>query len=101
MPSDKVRSDFDELAKIGQLFNAQSSAIGGTNNRIKSAQGTLQGGDWIGEGAKKFFAEMEQQVNPSMKRLELSLADAYRKTQQIVQLMKQAEDEASSIFKLL
>jgi len=101
MPSDKVRSDFDELSKIGQLFNAQSSAIGGVNRRIKSAQGTLQGGDWIGEGAKKFFAEMEQQVNPSMKRLEQSLADAYRKTQEIARIMKQAEDESSNIFKLL
>jgi WXG100 family type VII secretion target len=101
MPSDKVRSDFDELSKIGQLFNAQSSAIGGVNRRMKSAQGTLEGGDWIGEGAKKFFAEMEQQVNPSMKRLEQSLADAYRKTQEIARIMKQAEDEASNIFKLL
>jgi WXG100 family type VII secretion target len=71
------------------------------NRRIKSAQGTLEGGDWIGEGAKKFFAEMEQQVNPSMKRLEQSLADAYRKTQEIARIMKQAEDEASNIFKLL
>ena len=101
MPSDKVRSDFDELSKIGQLFNAQSTAIAGVNRRIKSAQGTLEGGDWIGEGAKKFFTEMEQQVNPSLKRLEQSLADASRKTQQIAQIMKQAEDEASSIFKLL
>jgi len=101
MPSEKVRSDFDELSKIGQLFNAQSSAIAGVNRRIKSAQGTLEGGDWIGEGAKKFFAEMEQQVNPSMKRLEQSLADAYRKTQEIARIMKQAEDEASNIFKLL
>ena len=101
MPSNRIRSDFDELSKIGQLFNAQSTAIAGVNRRIKSAQGTLEGGDWIGEGAKKFFAEMEQQVNPSLKRLEQSLADASRKTQQIAQIMKQAEDETSSIFKLL
>jgi WXG100 family type VII secretion target len=100
MPSDTIRSDFDELAKIGQMFSAQSSALASMNKRIKSAQDTLQGGDWIGEGAKKFFAEMDQQINPSLKRLEQSLADAGRKTQQIAQIMKQAEDEASGLFRL-
>jgi len=99
MSSPKIRCDYDELQKISQIFSAQNSEIARINRKIKSAQGTLEGGDWIGKGAKAFFKEMNGEVNPAMKRLEKAMAQAARITKQISKIMKQAEDDSSNIFK--
>lgn len=100
MPAPQVRSDYDQLQVIQNTFSAQSDALQRMNQNLKSRMDTLHGGDWIGEGAKKFYGEMNDQVMPSLKRLEKAMAEAARTTQQILRIMKQAEDEASGIFKL-
>jgi WXG100 family type VII secretion target len=100
MSAPKVRAHHEELQKISSSFGAQSSAIAGINGKMNSAFQTLRGGDWIGKGATAFFKEMEGEVMPSMKRLEKALSDAARVTNQISQLMKQAEEEASGYLKL-
>lgn len=100
MPAATVRADHDELAKISQSFSKASSAVAGVNRKIKSSQDTLEGGDWIGKGANAFFKEMNGEVNPAMKRLETSLAEAARITSQIAKVMKQAEDDSSRLFVL-
>lgn len=100
MPAPQVRSDYDQLQVIQNTFSAQSDALQRMNQNLKSRMDTLHGGDWIGEGAKKFYGEMNDQVMPSLKRLEKAMAEAARITQQMARIMKQAEDEASGIFKL-
>lgn len=59
---------------------------------------TLKGGDWIGKGATAFYSEMNDQVMPTMQRLQRALTEAARITQQISQIMKEAEQEASGCF---
>jgi uncharacterized protein YukE len=59
----------------------------------------LEGGDWIGEGAKQFYLEMNSQVLPTLKRLVLALEAANRTTVQINQIMKAAEDEAARVLR--
>ena len=100
MSAPKVRAHHEELQKISSSFNSQGSAIAGVNGKMKSCMETLRGGDWIGQGAKAFMKEMDGEVMPSMKRLEKAMGDAARVTNQISQLMKQAEDEASGFMKL-
>ena len=63
MSSPKIRCDYDDLQKVSQIFSAQNSEIARVNRKIKSAQGTLEGGDWIGKGAKAFFNEMNSYGN--------------------------------------
>ena len=99
MSSPRIRCDYDDLQKVSKIFSSQNSEIARVNRKIKSAQGTLEGGDWIGKGAKAFFSEMNGEVNPSLKRLEKAMAQAARITKQISQIMKQAEDDSSNIFK--
>lgn len=100
MPAATIKTDHDQLAKIGQTFSKASSAIAGVNRKIKSSQNTLEGGDWIGKGANAFFKEMNGDVNPAMKRLESALAEAARTTKQIAKIMKAAEDDSSRLFHL-
>ena len=60
----KIRFDYDELGQMSKMFAAQGSEIAGVNRKIKAAQATLEGGDWIGKGAKAFSQEMNNDVNP-------------------------------------
>lgn len=90
-----VRSDHEQLKQISQSFAQQADAINNMNQQIKSCLETLQGGDWIGKGASAFFQEMNSSVNPSLARLQKALTQAARVTNQVSQLMKQAEGEAA------
>ena len=100
MPAPQVRSDYDQLQIIQNTFNAQADAVSKMNHSIKGHMDTLQGGDWIGEGARKFYSEMNDQVMPSLNRLHRALAEASQVTQKISSLMQQAEQEASNAFKI-
>jgi len=100
MAAETVRSDYDQLKNSAQSFNSQADAIDKMNRDINSSLQTLTGGDWIGEGARKFFAEMNDSVLPTLKRLQSALAEASRKTNEISKIMKEAEDQSSSIFHL-
>jgi WXG100 family type VII secretion target len=100
MAATTVRSNYDELKSIQNTFNQNAGAIASMNQNVKSRVETLQGGDWIGQAATKFYQEMDSSVMPSLNRLQKALTEAARITQQIANTMKQAEDEASSIFKL-
>ena len=93
-----VRSDHDQLKQIVQSFTQQADAINNMNQQIKSCVDTLQGGDWIGKGANAFFQEMSSSVVPSLVRMQKALTQAARVTNQVSQLMKQAEGEAAGVL---
>jgi WXG100 family type VII secretion target len=100
MSAPTVRSDYDQLKTVQSSFRAQADAVSRTTMNIKSILEKLQGGDWIGEGAQKFFQEMNDQVMPSVARLQQALTEAERASGVISQTMKTAEDESSAVFKI-
>lgn len=59
---------------------------------------TLQRGDWIGEGADKFYQEMESQVLPAMERLHRALDQGARTAKQMDRVMEDAEVEAARLL---
>ena len=100
MAAETVRSDYDQLKTSASSFKSNAEAIDKVNHYVRSAMDTLQGGDWIGEGARKFFAEMNDSLLPTLKRLHSALDQSARVTTQISQLMKEAEGQASGVFHL-
>ena len=96
MPAIQVRVEFDEMGQIAKTFQQNADDIGAAHNRIKGAQDTLEGGDWIGHGAKKFQGEMESSINPSLKGLQQAMDEASRVTNDISKVMHQAEEDASN-----
>jgi WXG100 family type VII secretion target len=98
MGAPQVRSDYDQLKNLQKSFSSQAEAVAKTTQNIRSIMDKLQGGDWIGEGAQKFYQEMNDQVLPTLNRMYKALDEASRATAQISQTMKKAEDEASSIL---
>jgi|SRR5579859_2886278 len=100
MTAPTVRSDYDQLNQISQSFSSQADTLNNMNQNLQSNFETLQGGDWIGQGANAFFQEFNNSVMPTLKRLQSALSESARITAQISQVMKQAEDDASKVFHL-
>ena len=96
MPAIKIQVEFDEMGQIAKTFQQHADDIGGAHNRIRGAQDTLEGGDWIGQGAKKFQGEMESSINPSLQGLQQVMEEASRVTNDISKVMHEAEEDASS-----
>lgn len=99
MPVPMIRADYEVLEKIARIFQQQGQSTGQTLRRIRQSMDTLQSGDWIGQGAGKFYGEMDSSVLPSVDRLAKSMAAAARVTQRISGVMKQAEEEASRVLR--
>lgn len=100
MPAPTVRSDYDQLTQIASKFSSMADGVQQTTQNVQSHMQTLQNGDWIGDSANKFYAEMQDVVLPAMKRLSDALQEAGRVTTQIRQIMQQAEQDVSGIMKL-
>ena len=98
MSAPTVRSDYDQLKNVSSSFSQQADTLNGMNQNLQGNIDTLQGGDWIGQGAQAFFKEMNDQVMPTLKRLQSAMSESARITQQISQIMKQAEENASKVF---
>ena len=99
MPAPRIRGDYDSLAQISQAFARRAADTKRTIQRVKRQINTLQGGDWIGKGAKAFYREMDSEVLPSVQRLAKALETANRATRQIIQILRAAEEDAARIFR--
>jgi WXG100 family type VII secretion target len=98
MSNDRTRGDYDELKSIQSKWQQEAEAIDQMNANLASCLQTLEGGDWIGQGARAFFAEMNSQVMPSLKRLNKALASAAKNTNSIAREIKSAEEASSSML---
>ena len=94
----KVQADYDELNNIANQFAQEAAGVEQLANQIMSLVGELEGGGWIGRGADAFYGEMHDLVEPGLQRLSRALEDAGNATKQIVNIMSQAEHEASNLF---
>lgn len=96
---DEIRADYDRLEQLANQFASQSQAIQQMLQNVRGSMDPLQSGGWIGRGSDAFFTEMQSEVLPATQRLQEALDEANRVTKQIIQTVKQAEEEASSPFR--
>jgi len=99
MPAPRVRSDYEGLDRIALQFRSGADAARQSLQRLRSSVDALQNGDWVGQGARAFFREMDSEVLPSVQRLQSALEAAARTTVQIGRVMRQAEDDAARLFR--
>lgn len=95
MSAPTVRADYDALTQVASQFSQQTEITRQSLQRVKQAMEVLQGGDWVGQGANQFFAEMNGSVLPTLNRLVNALDNGARTTQSVSRVMKAAEDEAA------
>ena len=95
MASAVVRADYDALKNVSQSFGQGAAEARQSLQRLKSQVDILEGGDWMGTGARAFFQEMNGSVMPTLTRLVKALEEAQRITLQVSQVMQAAENEAA------
>jgi len=98
MATNKIRADYDSLRQIAQRFGQQAEETHKTLRNLEQAVNTLKQGDWIGEGARKFYDEIDSTVLPSLKRLQSALENAGQTTKKMDDVMRQAEELAAKLF---
>jgi WXG100 family type VII secretion target len=97
--SDEIQADYDELEQISSQFSNQAQSIQDMIQKVRGSYAKLLDKGWIGMGANAFFDEMEQLVLPSQQRLQDALEQAGEATRTISEAVKQAEENASSLFR--
>jgi WXG100 family type VII secretion target len=97
--SDEIKADYEALEAISSKFADQSSEMGKMLQQVKRSMDPLENGGWVGRGSNSFFSEMNGEVIPASDRLVRALEEAGQITNQISQKVKQAEEEASGLFK--
>lgn len=94
----KIQANYDELARVAKSFSNKASEVQRLTQQTQRCVGQLQSGDWVGKGAQNFFREMEQLVFPGMKRLNNALSQAGTVSQQISQIFRTSEEQASHVW---
>jgi WXG100 family type VII secretion target len=96
---DRIEADYDQLEQIASRFGNQAQEMQQMMQNVRSSMGNLESGGWEGRGSEAFFAEMNSEVLPASERLQQALEEADRVTRMIMQMVQQAEEEASSVFR--
>ncbi|MFV9504535.1 MAG: WXG100 family type VII secretion target [Oscillochloridaceae bacterium umkhey_bin13] len=96
---DEIRAEYEQLNQVASRFVQQAQAIQQMTQRIKASMAQLEQGGWIGRGASAFFDEMNGELLPACQRFYNVLNDSSQATKEIVQVMRQAEEEAAAPFK--
>ncbi len=94
-----IRIDYEALAKIADRFGQEAEAIEQMLQMVRGAMTPLQNGGWVGRGSDAFFAEMESDVLPAVRRLADALGQANEVSRKIGDVMQAAEGEACSPFR--
>jgi WXG100 family type VII secretion target len=98
MGATTIRSKFDELERVAAVFGGQADGTRRLLQKLQRQIDELQGGGWVGRGAKAFYAEMENKVTPAVNSLAGALDSAAQNTQKASQVMQQAELEVTRLF---
>ena len=97
--TDLILVDYERLEKLAAVFGQQSENIAQMLQQVQGSVNPLQAGGWMGKGSDAFFGEMEGVVLPAVQRLIEALGEANLVTRQIIEVMQQADEEASASFR--
>jgi WXG100 family type VII secretion target len=98
MSPPKFLTNYEQLEEISRRFSQQAQVTRAKIQELQAALSTLEGGDWVGEGARKFYAEMQSSVLPSYQRLATALQNASQLTLTLLRLIREAEADAARVL---
>ncbi|MBM7843856.1 WXG100 family type VII secretion target [Herpetosiphon giganteus] len=96
MAADVVQSDYERLGQVATQFQKLHDQQTQMEAMVRQTYQHLRN-TWHGDAAVAFFAEMDDAIFPTLKRLQNALTSASTLTTQISQTFRQAEEEASKI----
>jgi WXG100 family type VII secretion target len=93
--------NYDDMNNIVKSLKAEEEEMMNLLKNTKSRVESLHGNQWVGEAADRFFNEMEQMVLPAMARLARALGVGADVAQEIMNTIRQADEETQSYFNSL
>jgi len=90
--------NYDDMNGIVKTLKAEEDEIMNLMKQTKNKVDHLHGNQWVGEAADRFFNEMEQVVLPAMARLARALGVGADVAQEIMNTIRQADEETQSYF---
>ncbi|HAJ38608.1 MAG TPA: hypothetical protein DCL15_23320 [Chloroflexi bacterium] len=94
-----VQAQYEQLEQIAARFAAAAEQQQALQERVNRQVEVLRSGGWQGRGVAAFLSEMDGEVRPAQQRLTVALNSASRSTLLMLQTVKQAEENASLIFR--
>ena len=90
--------NYDDMNKIVKSLKAEEDEIMNLLKLTKSKADALHGNQWVGDAADRFFNEMEQVVLPAVARLANALGVGADIANEIMNTIRQADEETQSFF---
>ena len=90
--------NYDEMNGIIKSLKAEEDEIMNLLKTTKSKVESLHNNQWVGQGADNFFNEMEQTILPAMARLAHALGVGADVAQEVINIIRQADEETQSYF---
>jgi len=90
--------NYDEMNGIIKSLRAEEDEIMNLLKTTKSKVESLHDNQWIGQAADNFFNEMEQTVLPAMARLAHALGVGSEAANEIMNIIRQADEETQGYF---
>jgi WXG100 family type VII secretion target len=91
-----VAIHYQTMAQIANTFDAEARRVQEVVNAVESHLSTLKNGGWIADAATRYYNEMDNEISPSLERLQSALVAAGDVSPTIIQIMTQAEKEAAA-----
>ena len=92
-----VQADYEQLEQIRSQFEDQAELIERLNRTVADHLQNSRA-NWEGDHADQFFARLDNEVVPGLGRLLRAMRESGVVTQQIIQIMRAAEEEAANIW---
>jgi WXG100 family type VII secretion target len=86
------------MNNIVKSLKAEEDEIMNLLKLTKSKADALHGNQWVGDAADRFFNEMEQVVLPAVARLARALGVGADVANEIMNTIRQADEETQSFF---
>ncbi len=93
-----TKVNYDELNAIVKQLKSEEDELRTLYNQTRSKVEALHNNQWIGQGADKFFDEMEMTVLPKTLKMLTALDVAGKVANQIMNIIHQADQETKSFF---
>ena len=98
MGHNNFKLNYDQTASIAKHFKDEGEDIARLHSETRQRVRDLYK-EWIGEGADKFFEEMEIQLLPALQRLSVALFHTQDVTNEIMKIIQNADEETAGYFK--
>lgn len=98
MSAVNITADYEQLEQIASQFAQTAHEMDVLRNTLTQQVDDLYTDGWRGEGSNKFFAEMDDDVLPAMRRLYDAFLEAEHVTLKTVAIFRASEQSASALF---